>query len=120
MATAGSPPFLPEVLDTMVVGVDVQHTELKQAVYAFGEQRNLYFMYANVLDGIFKEQSIDTIILAASVQYFKNFNELILKLLSLLKDTGEIHIIDSPFYESQRCFARQTKKRPSFYLNGHA
>ncbi|WP_160143673.1 class I SAM-dependent methyltransferase [Chryseolinea soli] len=87
-------------LDAMVVGVDVQQTELKQAVHAFGEQQNLYFMYANILDDLFKEQSIDTIILAASVQYFKDFNKLILKLLSLLKNTGEIHIIDSPFYES--------------------
>ena len=93
--------ILARSLEAVVVGVDVQHTELKQAAYAFGEQQNLYFMYANILDDIFKEQSIDIIILAASVQYFKNFNELILKLLSLIKDTGEIHIIDSPFYETQ-------------------
>jgi len=85
----------------MVVGVDLQKTELKQAVQAFGEQRNLYFMYANILNDVFKEQSIDAIVLAASVQYFEDFEALILKLQSLIKDTGEIHIIDSPFYETQ-------------------
>lgn len=88
-------------LDAMVVGVDVQYTELKQAVHAFGEHRNLYFVYGDILDDLFKEQSIDTIILAASVQYFRDFDELIVKLLSVIKDKGEIHIIDSPFYKTQ-------------------
>lgn len=72
-------------LDAMVVGVDVQHTELKQAAQAFGEQRNLYFICADILDNIFREQSIDTIVLAASVQYFRDFDKLISKLLSLNK-----------------------------------
>jgi len=106
-------------LDALVVGVDVQRTELRQAACAFGEQQNLYFMYANILGDVFKKQSIDTIILAASVQYFENFNELISKLLSLLKDTGEIHIIDSPFYGSQNdvSLAKERSER-HFVLTG--
>lgn len=100
-------------LDALVIGVDVQRTELRQATHAFGEQQNLYFMYVNIFRDVFRKQSIDAIILAASVQYFENFNELISKLLSLLKDTGEIHIMDSPFYGSQDdvSLARQRSER---------
>ena len=46
--------------------------------------------------------SIDIIIINAAVQYFPDFKRLLEKLLTLIKENGEIHIIDSPFYSEMK------------------
>ncbi len=83
-----------------VFGMDVNMIELKQAARIF-QNENLYFLYADIFQTQLPEKEFDFITLNASVQYFKDFSKLILRLFELLKDNGEIHIIDSPFYKQK-------------------
>jgi len=54
------------------------------------------------------------ILLNSTVQYFSDLNKLIRRLFEFLKEDGEIHIIDSPFYtESERVNAR--KRTESYF-----
>ena len=47
------------------------------------------------------------------MQYFEDFDLLINRLLKLLKTTGEIHIIDSPFYQENEL--ESAKERTAKY-----
>jgi ubiquinone/menaquinone biosynthesis C-methylase UbiE len=80
-----------------VYGIDINKFEIEQAARVFKSQ-NLRFVQGNLLDDILPEKSFDIITLNASVQYFKDINLLLNKLLSLLTDNGEIHILDTPIY----------------------
>lgn len=91
----------------LVLGMDVNIHELNQANAIFRNER-LKFCYGDIFDRPFQLESFRLITLNASVQYFSSFSGLINELLSLLEPSGEIHIIDSPFYKpSQVAFARQ-------------
>lgn len=104
------------IIGNKVVGLDVNLEELEQARRVF-TSKNLQFVYAT----IFKENlpftnTFDVITLNACVQYFENFELLITTLKQFLKPTGEIHILDSPFYDAsevmnakQRTMAYYTK-----------
>jgi ubiquinone/menaquinone biosynthesis C-methylase UbiE len=103
-----------------VIGLDLNETELRQAVSVFGEQKNLSFIYADIFT-LTLLSKFDTIILASSVQYFEDLHALILKLFDLLTDDGEIHIIDSPFYklsELQSARSRTEAYFSKFNLSG--
>jgi ubiquinone/menaquinone biosynthesis C-methylase UbiE len=86
-------------ISSEVYGIDINKFEIEQAARVFKLQ-NLYFIYGNLLDDILPEKSFDIITLNASTQYFKDLNALLNKLLSLITDNGEIHILDTPFYKS--------------------
>lgn len=81
-----------------VVGVDVNETELKQGSRVFAETKNLSFAYADIFAAHFPYSLFDYIILSGSIQYFRDIGILFAKLLTLLADNGEIHIVDSPVY----------------------
>ena len=85
-----------------VIGLDVNSEELKQATRVFRKE-NLKFVYGNIfeIETIFHNQ-FDIIVLNGAVQYFQNFNRLFSTLVSFLKEHGEIHIIDSPFYTREK------------------
>ena len=94
-----------------VIGLDINVDELEQASRIFN-QENVQFVYGDIynLDPIFKNK-INLIVLNASIQYFSNFPKLITLLKRFLKPNGEIHIIDSPFYnESDIEKAKQRTK----------
>ena len=105
-----------KILNTEVLGVDINKLELEQARHVF-KNNNLKF----ALCDIFQENTIfnnafDIITLNASVQYFSDLKLLMQKLISFLKPNGEIHIMDSPFYQKdeienarQRTIAYYTK-----------
>lgn len=80
-------------------GVDINSTELKQAVRLFGSERVQFYLWDLFEKSPF-EHLFDVIVLNASVQYFENFDALIERLKRLLNSQGEIHIIDSPFYDA--------------------
>lgn len=88
---------LPEV---QVCAVDVNETELRQAARVFGSQKNLNFLYGDVLTTSFGITRFDMVILAASLPYFNDVRSLVHKLMTVIADNGEIHILDSPFYHS--------------------
>lgn len=81
-----------------VIGLDINSLELEQAARVFKKEK-LQFVYGDLfkINGPFRNQ-FDLIVLNASIQYFDDFNELVSKLETFLTSNGEIHIIDSPFY----------------------
>lgn len=95
-----------------VTGLDLNLAELKQAEEAFGQSANLEWVYADILkDKI--DGTYDVILFSASCQYFQNLNDLVARLLPLLKQGGEIHFHDSIFYTEAEL--EQAKKRSTDY-----
>lgn len=82
-----------------VVGVDVNLTELKQAAIAFPEQ-NITWYYLDLMNELLPEKQFDIITFCASFQYFKDAEKILSICKNMIAPTGEIHIIDSPFYNS--------------------
>jgi ubiquinone/menaquinone biosynthesis C-methylase UbiE len=80
-----------------VCGIDVNLMELHQAARVF-ESSRVSFMYGNIMENIFPEESFDAVLLSSAIQYFPDLALLIHRLLKLITASGEIHIIDSPFY----------------------
>ncbi|MEP7374651.1 MAG: methyltransferase domain-containing protein [Chitinophagaceae bacterium] len=89
---------LSDIPGSRVIGTDINFSEIQQAASVFQNVPNLHFMYADAEQEVFKEKKFDTIVFAASIQYFESLSETITGTLKLLKPGGEIHIIDSPFY----------------------
>lgn len=87
------------IQETEVVGLDVNVEELTQGARIF-QRPNLTFVYAdifsseaNILDGF------DIITANACVQYFEDLQGILDQLILKLKPGGELHILDSPFYQ---------------------
>ena len=99
-----------------ILGLDVNITELHQARRVFTSNQ-ICFAYGDIFADNFARHSFDMIILNASIQYFPDLKLLVNRLLELLKAGGEIHILDSPFYntEQQKLAA---KKRSETYFSG--
>lgn len=91
-----------------VLGMDINLKELKQAARVF-HLANLNFVYGDIFQTQFPENTFDFIIINAVIQYFKNLDSLINRLFAILKLGGEIHIIDSPFYESHKVVAAKAR-----------
>jgi SAM-dependent methyltransferase len=92
--------LLSEINNSTVIGIDRNNFETEQARRVFKDNPHVYFF----CDDILETQQIgtelfDVIVMAASVQYFPDFKILIDRLLNRLKQDGEIHIIDSQFYD---------------------
>ena len=92
--------------------IDINLTELKQAGRVFNNGR-IKFIYADIFSAELPEKNFDLITIVAAVQYFPNLKKLIERLLALISERGEIHIIDSPFYNSEEVDA--AKKRTFEY-----
>lgn len=84
-----------------VWGIDINVKELEQAARVFKRDQNLRFAYWDVFQPIDQIPKPGLIVLNASVQYFPSIEKLLARLFEVLKAYGEIHIIDSPFYEEQ-------------------
>ena len=80
-----------------ILGMDVNLTELNQAARVF-QKPNLNFLYGDIFKAQFPESTFDYITINAVIQYFKDLELLIECLFKILKPGGEIHFIDSPFY----------------------
>ncbi|MBL7828345.1 MAG: class I SAM-dependent methyltransferase [Saprospiraceae bacterium] len=97
-----------------VWGVDVNMEELEQADRLFSRE-NLQFYFGQVSAGVLPELYFDVIVLAASIQYFSDFSQLIIALKRSLKQGGEIHIIDSPFYVNTEQQAKARLRTINYY-----
>ncbi|MBV1922888.1 MAG: class I SAM-dependent methyltransferase [Flavobacteriaceae bacterium] len=96
---------------TIVDGIDVNQEELEQAARVF-KKENLRFIYADLFESTSAfENKYDIVTLNASVQYFEDIEQLILVLKSFLKPQGEIHILDSPFYENSKIEAAKQRTK---------
>jgi ubiquinone/menaquinone biosynthesis C-methylase UbiE len=93
--------------------VDINFTELKQAKASFNSEQ-IVFIYADIFAANIPSGFFDIIILNAAVQYFPDIKILLNRLSNLLNITGEIHIIDTPFY-SQNEVENARKRTVDYY-----
>ncbi len=82
-----------------VTGLDVNRFELKQARRVFSENTNLSFAEGDI-HSLSAERAFDVIVFAASIQYFFSLDQVMDDAFSILKKEGEIHILDSFFYNA--------------------
>jgi ubiquinone/menaquinone biosynthesis C-methylase UbiE len=95
----------------MVMGMDINLAELAQAQRVFGQKENLRFRYGDFSKQHQLYKDFDFVIFSASIQYFKDPEEIIRKALACLNENGEIHINDSFFYPDHLVMnARQRSK----------
>ena len=62
------------IKNSYVVGVDINRFELEQAARVFNNFNNHKFFYADVFADYFKLGDFDIILLAGSIQYFKDLS----------------------------------------------
>lgn len=94
--------------------VDLNETELAQGARCFGRS-NLQFVYADVLQGILPQDQFDVVLLAASVQYFPDLAALWAALHNTLTANGEIHIVDSNFYQNEAARVAAQQRTADYY-----
>jgi len=80
--------------------VDINLNELEQGARIFSSE-NLKFIYADLFKIKFPRSSFDLVIMNSSIQYFSDLRILMRELFYLLNPYGEIHILDSAFYEEE-------------------
>lgn len=103
---------------TNVIGLDLNLPELQQAKRLFGNY-NLTFCYGDILTGLFAAESFNKVVLNASCQYFPSIKQLISTLFDVLTPTGEIHILDSPFYEVNDVESARKRTMDYYQRMGH-
>jgi SAM-dependent methyltransferase len=86
---------LSSIPGSKVLGLDRDLSVLQQAARVFRQQPNLKFMCGDFYSDIMTGLTFDTIVFAASVQYFPSLNEILAASLLRLKEGGEIHILDT-------------------------
>ncbi len=82
-----------------VLGLDVNATELEQAQSLFGN-KGCQFAYGDIFKAKLKQAPFDAIVLASCAQYFPNLEALLNRLAKLLAPAGEIHLLDTPIYDT--------------------
>lgn len=98
-------------IDVEVTGLDINTKELEQAKKVFGRIAGLNFINGSLRSDHLKDKKFDMIILAASIQYFPSLKETITLTLEYLTLLGEIHIMDSHFYQQQELEAARQRTR---------
>ncbi len=91
---------LAEIPNADVVGLDINLTELQQAAEVF-TNNNLQFVYGDIRENILQNRQFDIIIFAGSIPYFPSLTDIIHTTLERLSPGGEIHIMDSFFYNTE-------------------
>lgn len=106
---------LSEIKGANVIGQDINRVEIDQAKRVF-QRDNLEFFYEDFDAERFKYRYFDVIVFAASLQYFPSLKLILNKALSCLSVLGEIHLLDTNFYNHsninsaiQRTFVYYTK-----------
>ncbi|MFM6924519.1 MAG: class I SAM-dependent methyltransferase [Ferruginibacter sp.] len=100
-----------KAVDAEVTGIDINRYELDQAKRVFSNIPDLNFMNADLHSQHLKDEKFDLILFAASIQYFPSLKLIIQSAIEHLTLQGEIHIMDSPFYQfHETAAARQRTK----------
>jgi ubiquinone/menaquinone biosynthesis C-methylase UbiE len=102
-----------------VCALDLNRPELEQGARVWGDLPGLTFVYGNLLEEILPEKRFDIVTLAGSIQYFPDVHLLMDRLFTLLKASGEVHIIDSPFYNEKSAEAARERTRRHYRNLGH-
>jgi ubiquinone/menaquinone biosynthesis C-methylase UbiE len=89
-----------KIPQTNVICLDINSIELVQACTVF-TARNLNFILGDLRSLVLLNTKFDIILFAASISYFSSLNETIQTALQYLTSRGEIHIIDTFFYDEK-------------------
>jgi 2-polyprenyl-3-methyl-5-hydroxy-6-metoxy-1,4-benzoquinol methylase len=107
---------LAEIDGALVTGLDTNKPEIEQARRVF-ENSSARFMYSAFNTDIFgKYVKFDVIVFAASFQYFASVKAIIDDAKQLLNRGGEIHIIDTHFYDSVQAKLSANRSK-NYYTN---
>ena len=106
---------LSNIPDAKVTGLDINAVEIEQARRVF-KKDNLEFIYDSFTENSFESAQFDVIIFAASLQYFPSLVNVLKQALAILRDNGEIHIIDTPLYTPDG--AEEANERSRHYYAG--
>lgn len=96
------------------LGIDVNETELRQAVRIFGKKQGLSFIYADIFSELFDKSFADTIILASVLQYFSDAKGLLKRLVNILPFGGQLHLLDTPLYTEKTIQAARERSEKYF------
>lgn len=96
-----------------VLGLDINAAELEQANRLFSSDQ-CTFAYGDIFQAELTPQSFDIITLVSCAQYFPSLPILLNRLQQLLQAEGEIHILDTPFYDSAELAAAR-KRTDDYY-----
>lgn len=105
---------LATIPESTVTGSDINFTELEQAARVFAATPNLYFVCGDIRGEFFREQHFDSIVMAASIQYFPSLQGIISAAMNLLTPGGELHILDTPFYRQEELPAARIRTAEHF------
>lgn len=83
---------------TYVTGLDINMVEINQASRVF-RKPNLEFVYDSFNENTFDKERFDVVVFAASLQYFPSVVAVLRQAERILNRGGEIHILDTPFYD---------------------
>jgi ubiquinone/menaquinone biosynthesis C-methylase UbiE len=97
-----------------VYGLDTNRVELEQGARVFKDPPCPVFLFGDLFEDIFKPECFDLVVLAGSVQYFPDLTSLLPRLFSLLRSQGEVHVLDSPFYNERTVGAAKERTRAYF------
>jgi protein-L-isoaspartate O-methyltransferase len=104
-----------KISNSEVTGIDINEPELEQAKEVFKCVPNLHFIKGNIESSLLKKKSFDIIVFAASLQYFSSLFDVLKVAVSLLNKEGEIHIVDTHFYNANEISA--AKERTKHYYS---
>ncbi len=110
---------LAEIPGARITGVDINFTELQQAARVFSDDPNLSFVHGDIRSGILDGRMFDSIVFAATVEYFPSLKKILHLSLSYLKPGGEIHVIDTPFYRFTELETARRKTLAYYTLFGY-
>ncbi|MHC4945024.1 MAG: class I SAM-dependent methyltransferase [Planctomycetota bacterium] len=102
-----------------VIGLDLNRPELEQGARVFAGNRDLVFAFGDLFEDLFPRACFDVIVLAGSVQYFEDLQTLVKRLFYYLSEKGELHILDSPFYNEKSRKGARERTRAYFERLGH-
>jgi cyclopropane fatty-acyl-phospholipid synthase-like methyltransferase len=95
-----------------VTGLDTGIMELEQARRVFSHIPCLRFIHGSIGAKEIEKEQFDMVVFAASLQYFSSLAGTISMAQDKLKPGGEIHILDTAFYDNEgREKARQHTRR---------
>ena len=92
--------YFAENLEAEVWGIDVNMPELEIAAETFVKP-NLQFLFADIETVTLPENQFDVVVFAGAFQYFRHPSTVLEAVRKTLKPGGEIHIIDTNFYQNE-------------------
>ncbi|HQQ93356.1 MAG TPA: class I SAM-dependent methyltransferase [Bacteroidia bacterium] len=98
-------------------GIDAHFYELRQATRAFPDS-GIKWYFADILQDELPGEPFDLITFCASFHYFRNPKLLLERCLTMLREGGEIHIIDSPFYNKNDLEGAKERSKAYFQNKG--